>query len=266
MQTIGEKLEEARKRRGISLREASEVTKIRSEYLGNFENNTFDLKLPEVYIRGFLRSYAQFLKLNGDKIITDYNAHQLGESEFSRPDNREFLGRMDITTKADLEQADSPEAPDPTSRRQAPPPASATESGLEYNNFDKSSLLKGGVAIGGAGIVVVLIVFLVLAVFRTSPEDTTLAEGTENETTSQQQEITLIATGNDITNVSVTEISTGVELFRGPLAEGERQRVPFDEQVRLSYTHAQHLRLEHDGQEYQMGGQNVGRSTFPPNQ
>ena len=32
MQTIGERLEEARKRKGISIREASEATKIRSEY------------------------------------------------------------------------------------------------------------------------------------------------------------------------------------------------------------------------------------------
>ena len=33
MQTIGEKLEEARKRKGVSVREAAETTKIRGDYL-----------------------------------------------------------------------------------------------------------------------------------------------------------------------------------------------------------------------------------------
>jgi len=58
MQTIGERLEEARKRKGISIREAAEATKIRSDYLHKFESNQFDLNLAEIYTRGFLRSYA----------------------------------------------------------------------------------------------------------------------------------------------------------------------------------------------------------------
>ena len=63
MQTIGERLEEARKRKGISIREAAEATKIRGDYLQKFESNQFDLNLAEIYVRGFLRGYAQFLKL-----------------------------------------------------------------------------------------------------------------------------------------------------------------------------------------------------------
>ena len=43
MQTIGERLEEARKRKGISIREAAENTKIRGDYLQKFEANTFDI-------------------------------------------------------------------------------------------------------------------------------------------------------------------------------------------------------------------------------
>ncbi|MDP5080533.1 MAG: helix-turn-helix domain-containing protein, partial [Opitutales bacterium] len=47
MQSIGERLEEARKRKGISLREAAEATKIRGDFLGYFEQNKFDFELPE---------------------------------------------------------------------------------------------------------------------------------------------------------------------------------------------------------------------------
>ena len=68
MQTIGERLEEARKRKGISIREAAEATKIRGDYLHKFESNQFDIKLPDIYIRGFLRIYSNFLKLPGEKM------------------------------------------------------------------------------------------------------------------------------------------------------------------------------------------------------
>ena len=47
MQSIGEKIEEARKRKGISLREAAEATKIRSDFLTHIEKNEFDYDLPK---------------------------------------------------------------------------------------------------------------------------------------------------------------------------------------------------------------------------
>jgi cytoskeleton protein RodZ len=96
MQTIGERLEEARKRKGISIREAAEATKIRGDYLQKFESNQFDIDLPEIYARGFLRAYAQFLKLPGEKILADYRALGLGEPKPRTP-SREIYGRMDLS-------------------------------------------------------------------------------------------------------------------------------------------------------------------------
>jgi cytoskeleton protein RodZ len=96
MQTIGERLEEARKRKGISIREAAEATKIRGDYLQKFESNQFDVDLPEIYSRGFLRSYAHFLKLPAEKILADYRALGLGEPKPRTP-SREIYGRMDLS-------------------------------------------------------------------------------------------------------------------------------------------------------------------------
>ncbi|MBP8256839.1 MAG: helix-turn-helix domain-containing protein, partial [Opitutaceae bacterium] len=99
MQTIGERLEEARKRKGVSIREVAEATKIRGEYLHKFENNQFDLSLPEIYVRGFLRTYATFLKLPGDKIVNDYKGLGIGESK-SRGLTRESFGRMELSVSS----------------------------------------------------------------------------------------------------------------------------------------------------------------------
>jgi len=70
---IGQKLEEARNRKGISIREASESTKIRGDYLASFESGNFDLKLPEVYLRGFIRVYARFLGIDPESAVSDLN-------------------------------------------------------------------------------------------------------------------------------------------------------------------------------------------------
>lgn len=269
MQTIGEKLEETRKRLGISIREASEVTKIRSEYLAGFENNSFDINLPEVYIRGFLRSYAQFLKLNSDKIITDYNAHKLGQNAFApQRESRESLGRMDIAAAgaASEESARQPAAATIEDRRPQQPAASnvAADDRFSENSIDKAALLKGGGAIAAAAVAVVVVVIGLVAFLRSGANDAT-AEETAVSAPIATQELTLFANGGNIPLVIVTEIDTEQELFRGPLNDGDSQRVPFVRQVRLNYSKAEHLQIEHNGMRYEVGGRGPSRSTFPPN-
>lgn len=74
MQTIGERLLEARQRRGVSIREAAESTKVRGDYLMAMEANQFDsIPLADVYKRGFLKIYARFLRLDSDRITGEYN-------------------------------------------------------------------------------------------------------------------------------------------------------------------------------------------------
>ena len=73
--TIGSQLENARKTLGLSLTEAAEFTKIRTDFLAHFENNNFDIGLPEVYRRGFLKLYANYLKLDGDEIVREYRVN-----------------------------------------------------------------------------------------------------------------------------------------------------------------------------------------------
>ena len=96
MQSIGERLEEARKRKGISLREAAEATKIRSDFLGYIEQNKMDFSLPEIYKRGFLKNYARYLKLDYDKIMTDYNAQELSKSRLGKKAGSEWFGQMEV--------------------------------------------------------------------------------------------------------------------------------------------------------------------------
>lgn len=76
---VGQKLEEARKRKGVSLREVSESTKIRGDYLSAIESGNLEINLPEVYLRGFVRLYSKFLGLDQDAMVAELDA-DLGKS------------------------------------------------------------------------------------------------------------------------------------------------------------------------------------------
>lgn len=70
---IGRALKRARELRGKSLEEASRETRIRAEYLQALEREAFDRLLGDVYVRGFLRSYASYLGLDADRIMAAYS-------------------------------------------------------------------------------------------------------------------------------------------------------------------------------------------------
>lgn len=61
---LGKSLSKARNKLGISIKEASEATRIRAEFLESLENGNYENLPAEVYTRGFIKNYSQFLKLN----------------------------------------------------------------------------------------------------------------------------------------------------------------------------------------------------------
>ncbi|HZA26943.1 MAG TPA: RodZ domain-containing protein [Actinomycetota bacterium] len=69
---IGRALRKARLRRGKSVEEASRETRVKPEYLRALEAESFDVLLGDVYVRGFLRSYARYLGLSPDKVVSAY--------------------------------------------------------------------------------------------------------------------------------------------------------------------------------------------------
>ncbi len=84
MATLGQKLEEARNRKGISIREAHEGTRIRGEYIAAFEQDNFDLDLPAVYLKGFVKVYARFLGLDPEAILAELEVGQSSSGQVSR--------------------------------------------------------------------------------------------------------------------------------------------------------------------------------------
>lgn len=76
---IGRALRSAREHRGKSLEEAARETRVRHDYLEALEGEAFDRLGSDVYVRGFLRSYAKYLGLNPEKVVSAY------ERVYARP-------------------------------------------------------------------------------------------------------------------------------------------------------------------------------------
>ncbi len=79
---IGSSLREARLRQNLDFPELEERTKIRPKYLRALEDEQFDILPAPTYVRGFLRSYAEALGLDGQPFIDEYNSRfTVGEDD-----------------------------------------------------------------------------------------------------------------------------------------------------------------------------------------
>jgi hypothetical protein len=69
---IGNSLREARERQGLGYSEIELATKIRAKYIRALEEEDFTSIPGDAYIRGFLRTYAEYLGLDGDVYVDEY--------------------------------------------------------------------------------------------------------------------------------------------------------------------------------------------------
>lgn len=74
--TIGERLKRAREEKGISLEEAHRATKIHPNVLEALEEDRLENILSKAYVKGFIKSYAQYLGLDVNSILEQYSLKQ----------------------------------------------------------------------------------------------------------------------------------------------------------------------------------------------
>lgn len=92
---IGSGLRDARVRRDISLQQAEDDTKIRVKYIQAMENEDFDILPAGTYVKGFLRTYAEYLDLDAQLLIDEYN------ERFGSGEHKEHVIQPTRTPKAE---------------------------------------------------------------------------------------------------------------------------------------------------------------------
>ena len=75
-----EEFKVARKSKKLSVADVVKETKIQKEYIEAIESGNFDILSP-VYIRLFIKSYCEYLKIDTDKFLKLYKEHISGKSK-----------------------------------------------------------------------------------------------------------------------------------------------------------------------------------------
>jgi cytoskeleton protein RodZ len=79
---IGNSLREARVRQRLDYPQVELATKIRAKYIRALEEEEFAVLPSGTYIKGFLRSYADFLGLDGQLYVDEYNSRHVADGSF----------------------------------------------------------------------------------------------------------------------------------------------------------------------------------------
>lgn len=280
MQSIGERLEEARKRKGISLREAAEATKIRGDFLASIEQNKFDFDLPDIYKRGFLKNYARYLRLDEEKIITDFNAQQLSNSRLGKKAGNEWFGSMEIKrdeagSEDDYDTEDESSSGSSFGSIRAKRSSAEEESHLEPNNeeSDQAFYIKIGLIFVGTLAVVFIVFGLIWAILGGSKDrETVVAQPEIRESVdaiadtaissdAALESISLIASGN--VYVLVKQKNDDQELFRKTMGEGETVELQKQGPVDILFTAGEFLTIEHNGERMRPSSSGTAKITIP---
>ncbi len=130
MPTIGEQLKQARESRGLSIQQVVQAIRIRAYYLEAMEADDFSTMPSAAQARGFFRSYANFLGLDADELVSRQRNESAPPGEFSAPAaaNQDSAPvEKPAEPEPEPENQSPAEAPQPAVSDEAEPPAADVE-------------------------------------------------------------------------------------------------------------------------------------------
>ena len=83
---IGDILRSEREKLGLTVKDIERETSIRALYIEGIENSDYDSLPSEVYVRGFIKNYATFLKLNPELVMQQYREERPQKEELAGED------------------------------------------------------------------------------------------------------------------------------------------------------------------------------------
>jgi cytoskeletal protein RodZ len=107
---IGDLLRREREKKGLSLSDVENDTKIRVRYIQALETEQFEIIPGEVYRLGFLKNYARLLDLDPETIIASYKSAREGADRGASPGEEQAGTRQFVGARRSIRDADQPTA------------------------------------------------------------------------------------------------------------------------------------------------------------
>ncbi len=201
---LGDLLRKKREEKKLSLADIEKGTNIRKLYIQAIEDGNYD-KLPgEVFLKGFIKTYAKFLGLDGQALVEQYKAEKAGiapqqetATEVTTPASKTAANSKSDKSTDNLKQAapktenkpviaEAKNKPSVTSPEQHKQPARTrleeAEKNTKYLHAESSSNKKNIVIV-----VIILIIVIVGAVAYLSSQGGSSNTTSSAPTTEQQQ-------------------------------------------------------------------------------
>src|SRR5438093_13682983 len=80
MPTVAEQLRTSREARGLTVYQVAEITKIKTDHVRALEEGKYEAFSAPVYIRGFVRTYANLVKLDVPELMSALDG-ELGQTD-----------------------------------------------------------------------------------------------------------------------------------------------------------------------------------------
>lgn len=252
MKNLGNKLLKARTDMGVSIRDASEVTKLREDVIKNMEAGNFNYKLNDMYKRGFLRLYAAFLKLDVNAIMEEYAI----ASHTAR------VPVVRIPTEETFENEDGFTPPPDSTNRFVEDSEEKPTSMLADFSTKKMAVVMGGVFLAVAVIILIVSSFVgkevpeenqdiaMSANVQTQPVSSTTASAL-NDVEIPEMVLVLTATADTYVlvypDLKTPDGKPAESFYAGSMQAGERKEFRSKLPIMVKLTDAERIKIERNG-------------------
>ena len=125
---LGDMLRSERERQGLSIRDIEKGTSIRALYIESIEKGDYSQLPGEVYTKGFIRNYANFLKMDAAAVVKRY----MEENHPEKVAEQQAEQEADAAPKAEQQQEKKAMKAQAFSTGRRLPATGSQESSLRY--------------------------------------------------------------------------------------------------------------------------------------
>ncbi|WP_110952880.1 helix-turn-helix domain-containing protein [Anaerosinus massiliensis] len=93
---LGDILRKEREKQNLTVKDVELGTSIRSLYISAIEEGKYEVLPGEVYLKGFIKTYAEFLKLSGTDMLELYRNERTESNQIEIPSNKEIINEPEV--------------------------------------------------------------------------------------------------------------------------------------------------------------------------
>ena len=98
---IGDKLRTERERQNLTIQDIAKGTSIRALYIEAIEKGEYGQLPGTVYAKGFIRNYANFLKMDADAVVRQFMEENHPEEVAAAEEAKQQLAEAEEQSKAE---------------------------------------------------------------------------------------------------------------------------------------------------------------------